>query len=371
MLLIKIYSFFFILLTVLPIVPSGKWVFRVWDFPRLQLFWLLIMPLVFLVGYGLLYRFDFDLIAWVILLGAAVVWQALHFVPFSPIWPKEVPDSNSSQRVFKVLVSNLDYENPSMEQAKEKLLEIDCDILLLVEVTEQWQNHLGELRNRFDHHFERFRDEGLGMAIWSKLPWTSADAKYLVSDRRVSLWVNLTLANGRNVNFVGVHPTPPGLNDSTGEERRDSRVRDAELVLVANEVVQQRDQAWIVAGDFNDVAWSHTTRLFKRLSGLKDPRVGRGFMGTFIAHYPLLRFPIDHLFVSPSFKLRELQRYCIPGSDHFSLLAEVNLDEVEVGTEPVPEGDDIDEARALVKEGIDDAEERNVASVEAKSLGKA
>lgn len=79
----------------------------------------------------------------------------------------------------------------------------------------------------------------------------------------------------------------------------------------------------IVAGDLNDVAWSHTSRLFRRLSGLIDPRVGRGFFNTFHAEKPRLRWPLDHVFYSDDFLLQALRRLPAFGSDHFPILIEI------------------------------------------------
>ena len=76
----------------------------------------------------------------------------------------------------------------------------------------------------------------------------------------------------------------------------------------------------IVMGDLNDVAWSHTSRLFRKVAGVRDPRVGRGPYPTFPAGLPLLAWPLDHIFVTPHFRLLSIDRLGDIGSDHWPML---------------------------------------------------
>lgn len=361
---LRLSGIFLLAVTLLPLIPTGKWYVRWWDFPRLQIACLLLIPVLIASVLSAQNGFKAELMCWMIVLLAALTWQSIHILPFSPLWKTEVEDScqNGDQRSLKLMVSNLDYENATPNDVIQQLAEEQADILLLIEIDDAWRDRLDALRARYTYRHETIRGEGLGMAIWSMLPIIDSQTKHLVSDRRASLWVQLEMLGGDSIHFVGVHPTPPGLVDSTGDTRRDSRVRDAELIMIAREIALNRDDAWIVAGDFNDVAWSHTTRLFKRTSGLLDPRIGRTFMGTFMANYPPFRCPIDHVFLSEGFTLYSLNRKRICGSDHFAILASVSLEDPHAGLSPKPQGNDHQDAKEIINVGCSDAEQRQVAS---------
>ena len=156
--------------------------------------------------------------------------------------------------------------------------------------------------------------------------------KFLVDEEIPSIHSHIRLRSGDLVEVIAVHPRPPLPRVDTAE-------RDAELVLIGRQAKASR-YATVVAGDLNDVGWSQTTRLFQQVSGLLDPRRGRGLYATYHADYPLLRYPLDHLFHDAAFRLRRLQVLDHFGSDHFPLFVELRYEPERTPEQQEPQLDE-------------------------------
>jgi endonuclease/exonuclease/phosphatase (EEP) superfamily protein YafD len=127
---------------------------------------------------------------------------------------------------------------------------------------------------------------------------------------------------------------------------QDSAPRDAELLKVARRIGDRAPRPTVVAGDLNDVAWSYTTSLFLKESGLLDPRIGRGFFNSFDATKPFFRFPLDHVFHSNHFRLVELRRLDKVGSDHFPMFLALSHEPEAVAEQEEPEATPADDMQA-------------------------
>jgi endonuclease/exonuclease/phosphatase (EEP) superfamily protein YafD len=165
-----------------------------------------------------------------------------------------------------------------------------------------------------------------------------------------SIYAKVRLRSGRLVDLHCLHPEPPQVGNDVAE-------RDAELLLVATEVASN-GRPTVVCGDLNDVAWSATTRLFQRLSGMLDPRIGRGLYPTFHAGYWFARWPLDHVFHDPSFRVARLEVLPHIGSDHFPILVSLTYDPKAVQEQDAPVADmsDREEAAERIAEGREAAE---------------
>lgn len=365
---IRVLIFLLIVVSILPELPSGQWWVRLWEFPRLQLTFVLAVLLLLLGFHAWLKRAKKEHAMLSVLILALGGWQLLHIVPFTPIWPNEVPTADAQtfedQSTFKVLTANVSYTNDSYSEVVELIKREDPDLLLLIEIDSEWEEGLAPLNEHYEYRVGEVRGEGLGIVLWSRFPFLEQEVRHLVSERRPSIFVTLDIPGIGPVRYVGTHPVPPGLqdrithNDET-TERRDSRVRDAELILIARHVQQDSDNRWIVSGDFNDVAWSDTTKLFADLSDLKDPRRGRRLLSTYHAERPLWRYPIDHLFVSDGFHLIDLDRVRVKGSDHFAITTTLTAARKDQA-KPEASKEEHQTAQELVEEGTEDASEHDV-----------
>ncbi|RMF55125.1 MAG: endonuclease, partial [Bacteroidetes bacterium] len=281
------------------------------------------------------------------LLVLALGLQVYRIFPYTVLAPREVLDAGPSGERFRLMEANVLMTNRNAEALLERVREADPDLLLLVETDAWWQEALRPLEDAYPYRLARPQDNTYGMLLYSRLPLENAEVRFLIEDDVPSMWADVGLPSGARFELIGVHPRPP--RPDIGQ---DATKRDAELLVVARHVAE-RARPTIVAGDLNDVAWSHTTRLFQRLSGLLDPRKGRGMYNTFHAGHVFLRWPLDHVFFSDHFRVVSLRRLPAFGSDHFAMLVELSYEPQgrHVQETPTPEHDDAEEAREKIEEG--------------------
>jgi endonuclease/exonuclease/phosphatase (EEP) superfamily protein YafD len=306
-----------VIFTLLPIWRFEAWWVRSLDFPRLQLF--LISLLLILMESVML-----DLSqpsTWVLLILALLcfVYHAWWIVPYTRVFPVEVKSAidTDRQRIIRIMTANVLTPNRNAKGLIELVRENGPDIIVTLESDLWWQARLDILEPDYPYTIKCPLDNLYGMHVYSRLPLTDSQIDYLVESDIPSMHTLVSLPSGHKIRTHFMHPAPPSPT-----ENEESSERDAELIIVAKSVAEA-DTPVIVTGDLNDVAWSETTRLFRKISGLLDPRVGRGMFNTFHADFWFMRWPLDHLFHSHHFSLSKICRLPGFGSDHFALLTEL------------------------------------------------
>ena len=327
-------ALFFILATLLPLIPLGHWWIRIFDFPRGQI---AVSGVVILVIYAILWNRESVFEAIVLgVLACCVLYQGYRMFPYTPLAPKQVlrTDSQGNPSSLALLVANVLMDNREVERFLEIVQQYDPDLILTVETDHWWEEQLRVLEEDYPHTIKRPIDNTYGMLLHSRLELVDPQIKELVEEDVPSFHTDVRLPSGDLVRLHGVHPKPPAP-----QEAKTSTPRDAELLIVGREVKKREEGPIIVAGDLNDVAWSSTTSLFQKTSGLLDPRQGRGMYNTFSAKNPLARWPLDHVFHTDEFKLVRLERGPAWGSDHFPVFIELSLEPEAEMEQEEPEAD--------------------------------
>lgn len=337
--------------TLLSLSRHPHWFVRGWDFPRVQ-----IIALALLAGvpYALFFC-EGRWYDWLFLLAIAgcIGFQAYKVYPYTPLAPARVKPAESigGDSSLRLLTCNVLMENRAFDRWLEMAREADPDVILTVEADEAWARFILEsLGEAYPYRVSRPQDNCYGMILLSRLKLIDPEVRFIVEDDTPSIHTGVELRDGQRVFVHGLHPKPP--EPLRGQH---ATPRDAELVVVGREIDEEDDRPTVVAGDLNDVASSHSTKLFLRLSGLLDPRMGRGFYNTWNARSRFWRFPLDHVFHSNTFRLVSLRVLEDIGSDHFPVLIELSHEPDAPAEQPEPDKQPEHEEEA--QEKIDKEEE--------------
>lgn len=329
--------------TLLPLVRADAWWIRVFDFPRLQISCVLLVVAAAQAAFGGHGTGD------LLFLGALLVClgiQGWRMYPYTRLAGKQVQQSTEGARsraTLRLLFANVLQSNHQAERLLAIVREADPDVVLALETDDWWQRQLDELARTHPYALRQPQDNTYGMLLYSRLALVDPKVAFLVEDDVPSMHMRVRLPCGAEVQLHCLHPRPPS---PTENER--STERDAELLVVGREIARNPGPV-VVLGDMNDVAWSRTSDLFQKVSGLLDPRVGRGFFNTFNAKHRLIRFPLDHFFHSNDFRLVAFRRLGFFGSDHFPVFIELSLEPQAERSQPEPQADAVEQQEAQEK----------------------
>jgi endonuclease/exonuclease/phosphatase (EEP) superfamily protein YafD len=325
----------------------SPWWIRMFDFPRLQISVLLVAVLIA----GIIV-YSFDMLWHYIAITAvcsSLLFELSKIIRYTFFVRKQVKNysGNDKENTISIIVSNVLQSNRNSAKLMRLVEELKPDMLFTLESDGWWEEQLETLKDSYPFSIKKPQDNLYGMHLYSRLTLKETEIAHLVEDEIPSFEALVELKSKQMVRIYCLHPKPPFPAES------DSSInRDAELLIVAKKVKAKKDPV-LIFGDFNDVAWSHTTTLFQNMGGLLDPRIGRGFYNMFHAQHPLFRWPLDHIFHSTHFKLIKMKRLDDIGSDHFPIYVHLHFAPLEEHRQVAPKVDD--EEKKQAEEKIEEA----------------
>mgnify|MGYP003145016719 CR=1 FL=1 len=316
--LIYVLGSILILISLLPLIRHDYWTFRVFEFPRAQK-WVsnLIIVIASFLTFTAEEYFSYGFILLLIANQFYLTYQIYPYLPFAKKQIDSVPTDRKPS--IKLLIANVLQGNRDWGKLAKMVQKEQSDIVLLLETNEWWKEKcVNAFGNDYKYHVLEDKENTYGMLLFSKLELINTRVHHWIKDDIPSIETDIKL-NNRLIKLYAIHPEPP-----VPSENPKSTARDAEILLVGQKTQADKTPT-IVPGDLNDVAWSYTTELFLKISGLLDPRRGRGFFSSFHAKHSIARWPLDHVFCSGHFLLQKMKRMSDIGSDHFPMFLQLNL----------------------------------------------
>jgi endonuclease/exonuclease/phosphatase (EEP) superfamily protein YafD len=250
----------------------------------------------------------------VVALGAFFL-NGAWLLPYLPVAAERALDGKNALKVVQLNVLRV---NKSTKAVTDWVRKENPDVLVVQEIDSEWRTALADIQDLFKHRVLVERRDDFGIAVYSKhrvlsrrtavLPFINVPALFLVLDFK-----------GVSVRLATMHAPPP-VGDAQIAARRGA------LDKIESWVKQDPKSPAIVAADLNITPYTAVWRRFINVSGLVDPRRGRGFLTTWPAFAPdPFRIPIDHILHNEAFRMVSLKTGEWLGSDHLALVAVLEL----------------------------------------------
>jgi endonuclease/exonuclease/phosphatase (EEP) superfamily protein YafD len=232
------------------------------------------------------------------------------------LWPrKPAPGLTEGEPLLRLASANLLHLNRDLDRMVDGLAALDADVLVMCEVTPEARDRLRSLATRLPHALDTCMPDTLyGIVILSRFPLTKRSSgsgedalpRHLAADLAIE---------GRIVTLVAIHSTNP-LRLSGAHRIPVEFDATADLIRAAPDDL-------ILTGDCNAAGWSSYLQDLERKTGLANDRKVRPSWPVWLP--PLVRLPLDHLWVRGRVTLLRAALGPKFGSDHLPLVAELGV----------------------------------------------
>jgi endonuclease/exonuclease/phosphatase (EEP) superfamily protein YafD len=357
-----ILSILLLLFTLFPIIKHQHWFFRIFDFAKVQI---VVIQFIFFIISFIIYDYSYAFWIFQCLLILAILFEISILIQYTPLYRNPHIDKRIKSRhsnSFSILSFNVLQFNTQFDRFIKLIHQTKPDLFLTMESNEAWEKAMRVFEEEYPYHHKITLENTYGMHFYSKFEIKKLEENYFVADDVPSIKVKLTTKDGYPFTFYGIHPPPPSPT-----EEKTSKERDGELLSIAKQIMKEPDATTVVVGDFNNVAWSRSSKLFRRTSGLIDPRIGRGLISTFHANYKFCQFPIDQFYHSVDVFVEELKALSNIGSDHLPFFIRMHIDKHETVQEELVEelkDNDLQEVRKIIQDGKEESSNREIIRTE-------
>lgn len=249
-----------------------------------------------------------------LLLCFVVVTSAINVMPLLGLFQREVQVGKGES--LKVVQVNVEYCNQDRTKLVQWLKQVDPDVIAVEELSLAWD---AALRKEFPRYnaFTVPQDNYYGIGLFSRRKLINAKSFITPSVKPVepAILAQISCKEG-SINLAAVHVFAPHRPD-------DWHRRNMQMNAIA-EAIGANTSSTILLADLNSVPWSNEMMKFKKMTNLRDSRVGFGIKNTCLVKH-LFWVPIDYCLISPGIRVQKMTIGPSFGSDHLPMLLELKI----------------------------------------------
>jgi endonuclease/exonuclease/phosphatase (EEP) superfamily protein YafD len=209
--------------------------------------------------------------------------------------------------IFNLLLTNTNHDGVRAALAAER-----ADIVLLLEVTPEWESALSAwAEENYPHRLKEIHDSPFGIWLLSKAPLENATIEHIGGSGFPVVTADVLLGE-KKIRLLGAHPTPPGRERT---ELQYQQFRSYPRLLETSGDLPPDGK--ILCGDLNTTPFSPGYRNLLEQTKLRDSAQGFRWRHTWspVKNF-FLGLPLDHIFVSESITVQNREVGPSLGSDH-------------------------------------------------------